>query len=276
MQNHFKRTLIAWATAVAVIAIVSIIVTPALGQSTASRYKAPRTADGTPNLNGIWQVLNTANWDIQQHEARSGPVVALGAAFSVPAGPGVVEGEEIPYQPWAALKKKDNAAHWMTLDPEVKCFLPGVPRATYMPYPFQIVQGPDAILMAYEFASASRTIRMKGNDKAPTDAWMGWSRGHWDGETLVVDVTDLNEQTWFDRAGDFHSDALHVVERYTATSSNTLWYEATIEDTKVFTRPWKMSMPLYRRADKNAQLFEYNCVEFVEELMYGHLRKPAR
>jgi hypothetical protein len=151
--------------------------------------------------------------------------------------------------------------------------MPGVPRANYMPYPFQIVQSPQYILMSYEFASASRTIRMNSKEEAPVDSWMGWSRGHWEGETLVVDVTGFNDQTWFDRAGNYHSDALHVVERYTATSPNTLRYDVTLEDPKVFTRPWKMSMPLYRRMEKNAQLLEYKCVEFVEELLYGHLRK---
>ena len=200
-------------------------------------------------------------------------MVALGASFSIPGGAGVVEGNELPYQPWAAAKKKENAANWLTLDPEIKCYLPGVPRATYMPYPFQIVQSHNTILMAYEFASASRIVHMREVGEAPIDSWMGWSRGHWDGDTLVVDVTGLNDQTWFDRAGNFHSDALHVVERYTRTGPDHMQYEATIEDPKVFTRPWKISMTLYRRTEKNAQLFEYKCVEFVEELMYGHLRK---
>ena len=236
-------------------------------------YRAPRAADGHADLNGIWQAMNTANWDIQDHAARQGPVVALGASFSVPAGSGVVEGNELPYQPWAAQKKKENAASWQTLDPEVKCYLPGVPRATYLPYPFQIVQSRNTILMAYEFASASRIVHMSDVGEAPIDSWMGWSRGRWDGDTLVVDVTGFNDQTWFDRAGNFHSEALHVVERFTRTGPDHLMYEATIEDPKVFSRPWKMSMPLYRRIEKNPQLFEYKCVEFVEELMYGDLKK---
>jgi len=236
-------------------------------------YRAPRAADGHADLNGIWQALNTAHWDIQDHAARQGPLVALGASFSVPAGAGVVEGNELPYQPWAAQKRKENAANWQTLDPEVKCYLPGVPRATYMPYPFQIVQSAKTMLMSYEFASASRIVHMTDVGEAPIDSWMGWSRGRWEGDTLVVDVTGFNDQTWFDRAGNFHSEALHVVERYTRTGADHLWYEATIEDPKVFTRPWKMSMPLYRRIEKNPQLFEYKCVEFVEELMYGNLKK---
>ncbi len=241
--------------------------------SQAQTYKAPRAPDGTPNLTGIWQVMNTANWDLQAHEARQGPVIALGAAFSVPPGPGVVEGNEIPYQPWAAAKKKENGENWLTRDPEIKCFMPGIPRATYMPYPFQIVQSSSTILMAYEFTSASRVIRMNSSLQSPVPAWMGWSIGRWEGETLVVEVTDHMEDTWLDRAGNFHSDALRVVERYTAIDPNTLDYEVTIEDPKVFTRPWKMRMLLYRHLEKNAQLMEYKCVPFAEELMYGHLRK---
>ena len=241
--------------------------------SQAQTYKAPRAPDGKPNLTGIWQVMNTANWDLQAHEARQGPVIALGAAFSVPPGPGVVEGNEIPYQPWAAAKKKENGENWLTRDPEVKCFMPGIPRATYMPYPFQIVQSSSTILMAYEFTSASRVIRMNSSAKSPAPAWMGWSIGRWEGETLVVEVTDQMEDTWLDRAGNFHSDALRVVERYTAIDPNTLDYDVTIEDPKVFTRPWKMRMLLYRHLEKNAQLMEYKCVPFAEELMYGHLRR---
>jgi hypothetical protein len=260
-------------------------------------YTAPRTADGVPDLNGIWQALNTAHYDIQAHPARPAlaiipapprsdtpglvrathvelpaPVVRpFGAVGGVPAGAGVVEGDEIPYQPWALAKKKENADHWLERDPEIKCFMPGVPRATYMPYPFQILQGTDKILIAYEFAGATRTIHMNTVGDSPSPAWMGWSRGRWDGNTLVVDVTDFNEDTWFDRAGNFHSDALRVVERYTPVSPHHLMYEVTIEDPKVFTRPWKMRMPLYRRFDGDAQIREYKCVEFVEQLMYGHL-----
>ena len=142
-----------------------------------------------------------------------------------------------------------------------------------MPYPFQITQTPSHIMMAYEFADSGRTIYMGKGPENPIDTWMGYSVGRWEGETLVVDVSSFNDQTWFDRAGNFHSEALHVVERYTRTGADVLSYEATIEDPKVFTRPWKMSMPLYRRAEKNVQLLEYKCVEFAEELMYGHLRK---
>jgi len=238
-------------------------------------YKAPRTADGKPDLNGIWQALNTANWDIQGHAAAPGAMPQLGAIGAIPAGLGVVVGDEIPYLPEAATKQKQNLANRWTADPEIKCYLPGVPRATYMPFPFQIVQSAKTILFSYEYASAMRTINIDSKKEAPIDSWMGWSNGHWEGETLVVDVTGLNDQTWFDRAGNFHSDALHVIERYTPRSPDTMSYEATIEDPKVFSRPWKMSMILYRHLEPNARLLEFKCVEFVEELMYGPLRKKT-
>ncbi len=262
-----------------------------------SSYQAPRTATGVPDFNGVWQALNTANFDIQAHPARpalaimpASPISStpglvratrvdvpapalrpLGAAGGVPAGAGVVEGNEIPYQPWALERKKENADNWLERDPEIKCFMPGVPRATYMPYPFQILQGADKILIAYEFAGTTRTIHMDTVPDSPSPSWMGWSRGRWEGDTLVVDVTDFNEETWFDRAGNFHSEALKVTERYTRAGPDHLMYEATIEDPKVFTRPWKMRMPLYRRLESDAQILEYKCVEFVEQLMYGHL-----
>lgn len=253
-----------------------------------AHYVAPRSADGVhPNINGVWQVLNTANWDIEPHPARAalafrpgpfGPVpakevVALGAVGSVPAGLGIVEGGPIPYKPEALATKKDNEAHWLARDPEIKCDLPGVPRATYMPYPFQISQSTKAILVAYEYAGAVRNIYLKNPGPPPIDAWMGQSVGHWEGDTLVVSVTGLNDSTWFDRAGDFHSDQMSVVERYTPIAPGVMRYEAEITDPQTFTRPWKMSMNLYRREGADAQLLQFNCVEFVEELMYGRLRK---
>jgi hypothetical protein len=261
-----------------VAALVTLAATGAWPGASRSSPQIARMADGKPNLNGIWAANNTANWDIQTHKARQGPVIALGAAFSVPGGIGIVEGNEIPYKPEAVAQRDANAKDWMTKDPEVKCYLPGVPRATYMPYPFQIVQStePNDILLSYEFASASRIIHMSTNQESPTDTWMGWSNGRWEGDTLVVDVKNFVDQTWFDRAGNYHSDALHVVERYTPLTPDVIQYEATIEDPNVFTRAWKMGMPLYRRVDNNAQLMEYKCVEFAEELMYGHLSKKPK
>src|SRR6266550_3414287 len=241
MSKRFRTALLAFA------AIAST--SPAAGQQF-SQYRPLRMADGHPDLNGIWQALVTANWDLQDHEAQSGPhPEVMGAYGAGPAGQSIVEGGEIPYQPWALQKKKENFEKRATADvssdkkwheigdPEFKCYMPGVPRATYMPFPFRIVQGTSPyILMAYEFTSATRIIRMNWKQEAPTDSWMGWSRGHWEGDTLVVDVTGFNDLSWFDRAGDFHSDALHVVERYTPITPYHLMYEATIEDPKVFTR----------------------------------------
>jgi hypothetical protein len=248
-------------------------------------------ADGHPNLNGIWQAFVTANLDLQDHEAQPGPHPELTGAYGAgPAGQSVVEGGEIPYQAWALAKKKENFEKRMMVDvsndkkwhdlgdPELKCYMPGVPRANYMGLPFQIVQGSSPyILVSYEFTSATRIIRMNSKQEAPTDSWMGWSRGRWEGDTLVVDVTGQRPESWLDRAGDFHSDTFHVVERYTPVSPYHLMYEATIEDPKVYTRPWKISFPLYRRMEKNVQLLEFKCVPFTEELLYGSFRKqPAK
>jgi hypothetical protein len=202
-------------------------------------------------------------------------VVALGAVGSVPAGLGVVDGGEIPYNPAALAQKQENQIHWLERDPEIKCYLPGVPRATYMPYPFQIFQSKEALFIAYEYAGAVRTILFKDPGPPPVDSWMGQSVGHWEGDTLVVVVTGQNNSTWFDRAGDFHSSDLRVVERYTPTGPNTLRYEAQISDPQAFTRPWTMHMTLYRRVGEDAQLQQFKCVEFVEELIYGKLRKEA-
>ncbi len=254
-------------------AIASLFLSACVSQAQQEGYRAPRTSYGTPDLNGIWQANNTANWDLEPHVARMGPVVALGAAFSVPPGVGVVEGGEIPYLPAALEKRNANRAEWVKLDPEVKCYMPGIPRATYMPYPFQIVQSADNMLFTYEYASTSRIVRFNTEEKSPAPAWMGWSVGRWDGETLVIEVTDHMAETWFDRSGNHHSDALKVTERYTAIDANTLQYEATMEDPNTFSKPWKISMPLYRRREPNVQLMEYKCVEFTEELLYGHLRK---
>lgn len=278
MRNRLFGSKVSVAMAAALTAVVVAVAftlteRQALGQQARAAYRAPRTPDGKPNLNGIWQALTSANWDLQDHAPKPSPVVAMGALGAIPAGIGVVEGGEIPYLPAALAKKKENAENWLTKDPLVKCYLPGVPRANYLPFPFQIVQTPDAILMAYEFASASRTIYMNSNEKSPVDTWMGWSTGKWEGETLVVDVTSFNDSTWFDSAGNHHSDALRVVERYTAIDADHLMYEATIEDKNTFSRPWKIRLPLYRRIEQHAQLLEFKCVEFVEELMYGHLRK---
>ncbi len=240
----------------------------------ADNYVLPRTADGNPDFNGIWQALGSAHWDIEPHAADFPPLAILGAFGAKPAGLGVVEGGEIPYTAAARAQQQKNQADWLSLDPVVKCYLPGVPRANYLPFPFQIVQSPEHIIVAYEFASASRIVYMDRPDfEAPILSWMGHSRGHFEGDTLVIDVTDQMPDTWLDHAGNHHSDALRVTERYTLTGPDSILYEAILEDPNVYTQPWKMQFPLYRRLEQNMQLLEFKCVEFTEELIYGHLRK---
>jgi len=287
MRIRLNGSVISLAIAAAVVgAAISASVTQIAGQ--ASR---PARVEGKPSFSGIWQANNEAHWDLQAHEARPGavtqpgaypfayaqvpaaPVVALGAAGGVPGSLGVVEGDgQIPYTPEALAIKKENADHWIDRDPELKCYLPGIPRAMYMPYPFQITQSTNKVHMAYAFATTARTIHLDTVDGPPDYTWMGHSVGRWEGDTLVVDVTNFNGKTWFDRAGNFHSDGLHLVERFTLMTPDVIRYEVTIEDPRVFTRPWRIAMPLYRRMEPNMQLLEYRCTEFVEEFLYGNLR----
>lgn len=279
---------------VAALAVIGLAVTaPAAAQAqgkskAAAVYKAPRGPDGKhPDLNGVWQAMNSAGWDIEPHAARAalqlrpGPVVpvpakavlALGAVGAVPGGLGIVEGGEIPYTPEAKTQRDANRADYLNLDPEVKCYLPGVPRANYMHLPFQVFQSEKSMLIAYEYAGAVRNILFTDPGPAPVDSWMGQSVAKWEGDTLVVTVTGMNDRTWFDRAGNFHSDQMQVVERWTPTGPGLMRYEATITDPATFTRPWKMSFNLYKRQGEDARLNQFKCVEFVEELMYGDLRK---
>ena len=242
---------------------------------------------GKPNLNGVWQALNTANWDLEPHGAQDAPVASrqLGAIGAVPAGLGVVDGGTIPYRPEAlerlALNRRNRVLH----DPEAACYLPGIPRATYMNYPFQIIQGgDDDILIAYEYASANRVIHMGEIGIPPIDTWMGTSYGRWEGDTLVVttlaqgpgDVKlpageSIDGVTWLDRAGNYLTAAATVTERFTRKGSGHLDYAVTIEDPAIYTRPWTMRMPLYRRTEANAQLLEFRCVPFSELFLYGDL-----
>ncbi|HEV3331049.1 MAG TPA: hypothetical protein VG096_08725 [Bryobacteraceae bacterium] len=275
-------------SAAAALAALFSLVTQSAAPASAASQDTPGRIAGKPDFNGIWEANNTANWDLQTHQARpmvaqpgvlpnsvvlAAPVVGLGTIGWVPGGLGVVEGEEIPYQPWAAARKKENLEHWMDRDPEIKCFQPGVPRAMYMPHPFQIIQGATKIQMVFEFANAQRTIHLTKMEPYPNVLFMGYSEGHWEGDTLVVNVSDFTDATWFDRSGNFHSDALKVTERYSLAGKDVIHYEATIDDPQVFTRPWKISMPLYRRLEPNAALTDFRCVEMVEETLYGHLRK---
>jgi hypothetical protein len=271
MRNRLRTTIISSAAAAVVAVGMSFTVQSVEGQQ---GYQAPQTADGKPDLNGIWQAVSSAHFDVEPHAARFGPVVEMAAHGAIPGGLGIVQGGEIPYRPEARAKQQENLQYWLERDPATKCYMPGVPRATYMPFPFQLVQTPEYVLLAYEFASASRIVYMDRPDfEAPVDSWMGHNIGSWDGDTLVIDVTAQMPDTWLDQSGNHHSNSIHVVERYTALSENHLMYEATITDPETYTRPWTIQLPLYRRIDENMQLLEFKCVEFAEELMYGHLRK---
>jgi hypothetical protein len=220
----------------------------------------PRAVDGKPDLSGIWQVFSPANLDIQDHRAQPG----------VPAGQGIVEGNAIPYIPEALAKKKANYQNRATADPESKCYLPGVPRITYEGLPFQIFQDSKGLTVLYEYAHANRDIYTNGtpHPKGPIEWWLGDSRGHWEGDTLVVDVVHFNDETWFDHAGNYHSEDLHVVEKYSLADADHINYQATIEDPKVFTKPWNINVVLYRRKEKNVQLLEYECYGFELERYY--------
>lgn len=274
------------ARALRCISVLASLLGAAVAPAQVTDTAIPGTAPGRPDLNGIWQALNEAHYDLETHPARpalalrEGPygplpaaaVLRLGAVGAVPGGISVVEGGTIPYRPEMLARRDDNRGNWLDRDPEIKCYLPGVPRATYMPYPFQILQSASAFFIAYEYAGAVRNVYLDDPGPATVMSWMGQSVGSWDGDTFVIEVTGLNDQTWFDRSGNYHSDDLRVVERYTLTGPNMIRYSATIYDEAVFTAPWTISMPLYRRVDRDA-LMEFKCVEFVEELIYGQWRK---
>jgi len=247
---------------------------PAQGRGAAAPARLARIA-GRPNMNGIYQAINTANWNLEDHSASATAFWQLGAMFAVPAGQTVLidNNGTIPYTPAGLKKRAENQAGWPKSDPEAKCYMPGLPRASYMPYPFQIVQGQKDILFVYEYASSNRIVHMSNHTEAPVDSWMGWSNGKWDGDTLVIETEGFNDQSWFDRAGNHHSEALKVTERFSMQGDNVLMYEARMEDPKTFTRPWTIRMPLYRRLEPNVQLLEFKCVEFSEELLYGDLKK---
>ncbi|MEJ0035821.1 MAG: hypothetical protein WDO68_07040 [Gammaproteobacteria bacterium] len=255
----FGRTLLA-SVAFAVVVGAPATVVNAQDATTASRPGLPRGTDGKPDLTGIWEALSTAEWGVEPHAARK----------DAPAGLGIVEGDVIPYQPWALARRDQNFAKRAKLDPLAKCFMPGVPRITYTPLPFQIFQSEKELTFLYQYAHSVRTVHANGAPHPPghIDWWLGDSRGHWEGDTLVVDVTHFNDQTWFDRAGNFHSDALHVIERYTLIGPDHIEYRATIEDPKVFTRPWNINLVLYRHKEKNFQLLEHECYTFDYERFY--------
>ena len=256
---------------------VAVGVLLAGGAASAQSGDPARTWDDRPDLNGVWQTMSTANWNLEDHPAGPGHP-DLGAIGAIPPGQGVVVGGEIPYTDEARQQRDENFANRMSNDPEAKCFMPGVPRATYLPHPFQIIQGDRKILLIYGFSDANRTVHMDLEpEPAPIDSWMGRSFGRWEGDTLVVDAEGFNGEAWLDRAGNFTSSALRVEERYTPLGPNVLRYEATLEDPNVFTQPWQISLLLYRRLEENARVLAFKCVEFSEDLLYGHLRRePTR
>jgi hypothetical protein len=253
------------------LALISLIFSTAQAQTDSSR---PSSVNGHPNFNGVWQAVNTAYWNLEAHSAEALPGLwQLGALAGIPAGQSFVVEGKIPYLPEALAKKTENKAGWPAFDPMVSCFMPGIPRATYMPFPFRIVQSETDVYFAYSFATANRIINMENHTQAPVDMWMGWSNGSWDGDTLVIEVNSNDDRTWLDRAGNYHSYQMKVTERYSLLSENIIQYEATIEDPLTFSDSWTIRMPLYRMVESNVALLDYNCVEFAEELLYGEFEK---
>ena len=250
------------------ILITILLVTPVAAQEQFD------SINGHPNINGLWQAINSAHWNLEAHAAYALPQsTQMGAIAAVPAGQSVIVEGTIPYLPEALQQRAANRAGWPATDPEASCYLPGIPRATYMPYPFRIVQGENDVMFAYSYASANRIIQMQEHSEAPVDMWMGWSNGHWEGNTLVIEVSSNDDRTWLDRAGNFHSYMMTVTERYTPTSAGHMLYEATVEDPLTFSKSWTIRMPLYRIEDANAELLEFKCIEFAEEFMYGESYK---
>ncbi len=249
------------------------ILTAALVSSAgAQELKRPATIGGHPNLNGIWQAFNTAYWNLEAHSAEAlDSFWQMGAIAAIPAGKSVVRGGTIPYLPQALEQRKKNRANWPSADPEARCYMLGVPRVTYHNMPFQIFQGTGDLLMVYPFAATNRIIHMNDKTEPPADSWMGKSSGTWDGNVLVVTTIGQNDKTWFDRAGNYHTDQLKVTERFTLLDPTHIRYEATIEDPKVYSKPWTIEMPLYRSIEENAELLEHKCVPFTDKLIYSDL-----
>ena len=264
-----NRLIGAIATAVAILLTVST--------AYAQELERPERMLGRPNLNGIWQALNTANWNLEGHSAEGlESVWQLGAIGAIPAGQSVVGGGTIPYLPEALAKRDENRADWPAQDPEAKCYMLGVPRVTYHDSPFQIFQSDTDLLMVYPFAAANRIIYMTDHSELPIDSWMGKSNGTWEEDTLVVETSGSNPQTWLDRAGNHHSNQLTVTERFTLLGPNHIWYEATLEDPLTYSEPWTIEMPLYRLIEENAQLLEHKCVPFADMLLYSDLIGPQQ
>jgi len=257
----------------AVMAMTSVFacVVPAQAQ----QLDRETTLDGRPNLNGIWKAINTANWNLEAHSAEGlNRFWQMGAIAAIPAGKSMLKGGgTIPYLPEALEKRDANRASWPQEDPEAKCYMLGIPRATYHDIPFQIFQGGrnDDMLMLYPFAATQRVIHMNETSGLPLDAWMGKSNGRWEGDTLVITTLYQNGMTWLDRAGNHASYQLVVTERFTLLGPNHIWYEATLEDPQTYSEPWTIEMPLYRLIEDNAQTLEHKCVPFADDLLYWDL-----
>lgn len=247
----------------------------------AQELERTETIGAHPNFNGIWQALNSANWNLEAHSAEAlDEFWKLGAIAAIPAGKSVissigssvVSSGKIPYLPAALEQRNQNRANWPAADPEAKCYMLGIPRATYHDMPFQIFQSDtDDVLMVYPFAAANRVIHMSNHMEAPIDSWMGRSNGTWEGDELVVVTTGQNEMTWLDRAGNHHSNQLKVTERFKLLGPNHIWYVATLEDPQTYSEAWTIEMPLYRLIDNDAQLLEHKCVPFADKLLYSDL-----
>jgi hypothetical protein len=291
MGNRVTRSLLSvgTATAIAVVLLAGAKISgqgATVGGSSMAQGQFPRLKDGKPNLNGIWQTMNTANWDLEAQGGSPAPKEAfeMGASGAIPPGEGVVEGGRIPYTPEARKKRDENRKNWVALDTETHCYLTGIPRSTYLGYPFQIFQSESRLVFAYQYSYARRIVNMGKPIEAPVDQWMGWANGRWDGDTLVIDNTAFITPpevhkgqplvgNWLDRTGNFYTEKLHAVERYTPIDATHIWYEVTLEDPSIYTRPWKISMPLYKRIEKTAQILEFKCPEYVEELYWGKYKK---
>ena len=263
--------------------VLCVCIAPTYG----AEFEPPRRADGRPDLNGVWQAMSRANFNIEAQVAkpalalRDGPfgqvpareVVALGAVGAAPATRGVVHGGALPYREAARQQRDENRRHWLERDPEIKCYLPGIPRANYMGLPFQVFQSDGQFAFVYEYRGFVRNVLFDDPGMPPADSWMGQSVGHWEDDTLVIEVSGFNGRTWFDRAGNFHGPNMRVAESFRLIAPDVMHYEATIDDPETFTEPWTLSMNLYRLQGADAQLQQFNCIPFVEELMYGHLRR---
>jgi hypothetical protein len=257
------------------IAFGLLIAASADAQQRSSSSGLPRLANGKPDFSGVWQALTTANWNVLTHGASAGPP-EYGTLLATPPGYGIVDGDEIPYLPAAAEQQRRNFENRFRDDPEVKCYLPGVPRANYLPYPLQIFHSNDHLLIAYQFAGAARIVNLDMPKPSAIDSWMGVSNARWDGDTLVVEVSGFNGMAWLDRAGNHTSSALKVVERYTLVEPDAIDYSATLEDPQTFSRPWTMRFRLARNPNPDQHLMEFKCVPFTEQLLYGEFYKQPR